>query len=145
MKVSAETTLDAPVEVPPQRLSLPQGLVGFPKHTSFELFYNSEQLPFRWLNMHGPTPLQFVVIEPGGVVPDYEAELFDEDAEFLDIRDAADAIVLNIVTVSRTEPVTATANLAAPIVINRRTGLSKQVVLANYARYSVRYPLVTAN
>jgi flagellar assembly factor FliW len=31
-----------------------------------------------------------------------------------------------------------------PVIINRRTGLAKQVVLANHTRYSARHPLVTA-
>jgi flagellar assembly factor FliW len=57
--------------------------------------------------------------------------------------DPNDAMVLNIVTVSKSEPVTATANLIGPIVINRRTGLAKQVVLSNHAKYDARYPLVT--
>ena len=84
------------------------------------------------------------MIEPGGVIPGYELELFDEDAAQLGIAGPEDAFILNIVTVSRTQPPTATVNLASPVVVNRRTGLAKQVVLANHARYQVRHPLVTA-
>jgi flagellar assembly factor FliW len=92
----------------------------------------------------GPESVDFVVIEPTGLIPDYELELFDEDAAFLEIADAADTLVLNIVTVSRAQPPTATVNLVGPVIINRRTGLAKQVVLANHTRYSARHPLVTA-
>lgn len=144
MKVSSDILL-APVETTePPAFSLPQGLIGFPEHTSFELFADPEQLPFRWLHLRGPETIQFVVIEPGGVVPDYELELFDEDAALLGIDGAEDALILNIVTVSRSLPATATVNLVSPVVVNRRTGLAKQVVLANHARYNVRHPLVTA-
>lgn len=143
MKVSTETaTLP---EAPPQIIRLPQGLVGFPDHTGFELLYNQEQLPFRWLRLLGAEPVDFVVIEPGGIIPDYELELFDEDAAFLGITDAADALVLNIVAVSRSLPPTATINLVGPVIINRRTGIAKQVVIANHARYSARHPLVTSS
>ncbi len=145
MKVTFETTLEASPETPPQVFSIPQGLVGFPESTTFELFYDPEQQPFRWLRLNGPAALQFVVIEPCGIIPDYEIELFDEDADFLGISESADALVLNVVTVSRTLPATATVNLVGPIVINRHTGLSKQVVLANHGRYSVRHALVTAS
>ncbi|MBX7122549.1 MAG: flagellar assembly protein FliW [Opitutaceae bacterium] len=141
MKVSTE----APVlpESPPQQVRLPEGLVGFPDHTGFELLYNPEQLPFRWMRLLGGEPVDFVVIEPAGIVADYEIELFDEDASFLGISDAADALILNIVTVSRSVPPTATVNLVGPVVVNRRTGVAKQVVIANHGRYSARHPLVT--
>lgn len=143
MKVSTESTTLP--EAPPQIIRLPQGLVGFPEHTSFELLFHPEQLPFRWLRLLGPESIHFVVIEPAGIIPDYELELFDEDAEFLGIASAADALVLNIVAVSRTQPATATVNLVGPIVINKHTGVAKQVVLSNHARYSARHPLVTAS
>ena len=142
MKVSSELiTADTAAG---HLLKLPQGLIGFPQHTSFELLYQQDQLPFRWMRLHGPEIVHFVVIEPQGVIPDYEPELFDEDANFLGITDPAEALVLNIVTVSRTDPVTATANLIGPIVLNRRTGVGKQVVLANHSRYDARFPLVVA-
>lgn len=142
MKVSIEAP--ALPESPPQHIRLPEGLVGFPEHTGFELLYNPEQLPFRWMRLMGAEPIDFVVIEPAGVIPDYEIELFDEDASFLGITDATDALVLNIVTVSRSTPPTATVNLVGPVVVNRRTGVAKQVVIANHGRYSARHPLVTA-
>jgi flagellar assembly factor FliW len=142
MKVSPETlTADTATG---NILRLPNGLIGFPEHHTFELFFQPDQLPFRWLRLHGPEVVHFVVIEPGGIIPDYEPELFDEDAAFLGITDPSDALVLNIVTVSHSEPVTATANLIGPIVINRRTGMGKQVVLSNHARYDARFPLVIA-
>lgn len=142
MKVSLDSP--APSEAPPQLIRIPGGLVGFPEHQGFEVFYREEELPFRWLRLVGPDPVDFVVIEPAGLIPGYELELFDEDAAFLGISEPSDAVVLNIVTVSRAQPPTATVNLVGPVVINRRTGLAKQVVLANHTRYSARHPLVTA-
>lgn len=146
MKVSSDTLAAATLdEAPIPPFSLPQGLIGFPAHTTFELFTDPEQHPFRWLHLHGPETIQFVVIEPGGVIPDYELELFDEDAASLGISGAEDALILNIVTVSRSLPATATVNLVSPVIVNRRTGLAKQVVLSNHAHYNVRHPLVTAS
>ena len=143
MKVSPEPTPTDTVAATAQRIRLPEGLVGFPEHKSFELLYAPEQLPFVWLRLHGPDTLHFVVIEPGGIVPDYELELFDEDAALLGITSTADTMVLNIVTVKPSaQAASATVNLAGPIIVNRRTGIAKQCVLANYARYSSHYPLV---
>ncbi|RRJ98184.1 flagellar assembly protein FliW [Opitutaceae bacterium TAV4] len=128
----------------PTRLDLPAGLVGFPEHRHAELFHLPGQLPFRWLRVSGPDLLHFVVIEPSGVVPDYTPELFDEDATSIGLATPGDALVLNIVTVSRTEPVTATVNLVGPLIVNRRTGVGRQVVLSNHNHYSPRHPIVTA-
>jgi flagellar assembly factor FliW len=145
MKVTSDSFAATLDEAPIPTYRLLQGLIGFPEHTSFELLADPDQFPFRWLLLHGPETIQFVVIEPGGFIPDYELELFDEDAALLGISGSEDALILNIVTVGRAMPVTATVNLVSPVVVNRRTGLAKQVVLANHARYNVRHPLVTAS
>ncbi len=146
MKVLDETaTPFAPAGPPALALHFAAGLVGFPEHRRGEVFHIGEQLPFQWLRLHGPDPLHFVVIDPAGIVPDYAPELFDDDAAALGIVTAADALVLNIVTVSGRDNATATANLVGPVIINRHTGAARQVVIANHAAYSARHPLVTAN
>lgn len=145
MKVSPDNSPTDAAPAPTQSVRLPEGLVGFPEYKSFELMYVPDQLPFVWLRLYGPEQLHFVVIEPGGIIPDYEVELFDEDASFLGITDSRDAMVLNIVTVKPGLQSTATVNLAGPIIVNRRTGIAKQCVLANYGRYSAHHPLVDNN
>jgi flagellar assembly factor FliW len=50
--------------------------------------------------------------------------------------------VLNIATVKSWSPQRVTANLVAPLVVNRKTGVGKQVVLTNYQKYSVNHPLI---
>ena len=142
MKVStdlfpSELTADQTLQ-----FKLPEGLVGFPKHQSFTLTSVPDQAPFLWMHLEGPDPLNFIVLEPTGFIPGYELELFDEDAAFLGIKDSQDAIVLNVVTVRHNAPSEATVNLAGPIVVNRRTRIGKQCILANYFRYSAHHPLI---
>ncbi len=123
-------------------VGLPFGLIGFPDHKRMDLVYLPEQLPFLWMRLHGPTPLNFVVIEPGGIVADYEPEIFDEDAADLGIASSEDAMVLNIVCLNQARPHEATVNLTGPVIINRHTGIGKQVVLANHSSYSARHRLL---
>ena len=107
------TDLDAPSA---NEILLPNGIIGFAAYRRAELLYLPDHLPFLWLKLHGATDhLHFIIIEPGGIVPGYEPELFDEDAEGLDLRGAADAMILNIVTLKRQQPVEATVNLIGPI------------------------------
>jgi flagellar assembly factor FliW len=128
---------------PANQLELPQGLIGFANYTRADLLYLPDHLPFLWMKLHSAVDdLHFIVIEPGGIVPGYEPEIFDVDAEQLDLRDPAEAMILNIVTLRRQNPVEATANLIGPLVINRRTRIGRQLVISNYSRYSANHSLV---
>jgi flagellar assembly factor FliW len=122
---------------------LPQGLIGFGRYRRAELLYLPDHLPFLWMKLCSPADsVHFVVIEPGGIVPDYEPELFDEDARALDLRDPSEAMVLNIVTLQKQTPLEATANLIGPVIINRRLRIGRQLVISNYSRYTASHSLV---
>jgi len=145
MKVSPElypTDFDTP---PANEIILPQGLIGFASYKRAELLYLPDHLPFLWMKLSNPDTadiLHFIVIEPGGLVPGYEPELFDFDAEQLGIASPAEAMIINIVTLQRQSPVEATANLIGPLVVNRRTRVGRQLVISNYSRYSAHHALV---
>ena len=142
MKVAAENVFDQETWLKPLEFTLPAGLIGFPEATHVELIYNPEELPFMWLRSTQDHALNFIVIEPLGHIPGYCAEMTDEDAAMLGIERAEDAFVLNIVTFHPDEPETATANLIGPVVVNRRTLVGRQIVIANFADYSARHPLL---
>ncbi len=143
MKVLPElypTDFDTP---PANQLELPHGIIGFAQYKRAELLYLPDHLPFLWMKLHSETDdLHFIVIEPGGIVPGYEPEIFDLDAEALDLRDPAEAMILNVVTLKRQHPVEATVNLIGPLVVNRRTRIGRQLVISNYSRYSANHALV---
>jgi flagellar assembly factor FliW len=143
MKVFPElypTDLDIP---PANEIELPQGIIGFAHYKRAELLYLPDHLPFLWMKLHGATDnLHFIVIEPGGIIPSYEPQIFDEDAEQLGIVDPSQAMILNIVTLQKQNPVEATVNLIGPLVVNRRTRIGRQLVISNYSRYSAHQPLL---
>ena len=122
------------------QLDLPQGLIGFGNYKRAELLYLPDHLPFLWMKLYSSVDdLHFIVIEPGGIVPGYEPEIFDTDAEQLDLHDPAEAMILNIVTLKRQQPVEATVNLIGPLIVNRRTRIGRQLVISNYSRYSANH------
>lgn len=124
-------------------LNLPQGLIGFAGYRRAELLYLPEHLPFLWMKVSGSaSSVNFVVIEPAGIVPDYEIELFDLDAASLELGDPSEAMILNIVTLHPKSALSATVNLVGPIVANRRTRVGRQLIIANNSSYSARHPLV---
>jgi len=143
MKVLPElfpTDIDTP---PSNEIQLPQGIIGFAQYKRAELLYLPDHLPFLWMKMHSAAEhLHFIVIEPGGIITGYEPEIFDEDAEQLGIVDPSQAMILNIVTLRRQNPVEATVNLIGPLIVNRRTRVGRQLVISNYSRYSAHHSLV---
>jgi flagellar assembly factor FliW len=121
---------------------LPMGLLGFERLKDYLLIANPEEEPFGWLKAKGDTSIAFVVLNPFLIFPDYHPDIPQADVDFLGLKNAEDAMVLNIVTVHKHGQ--ATMNLKGPIVINRNTGLGKQVVIANGADYSVQHPLLVS-
>ena len=145
MKVLSDLPANyTPTQPPPaNNFQLPQGLIGFKDYTRAELLYVPDHLPFLWMKLHrGTDSVHFIVIEPGGLVADYAPELFDADAAALELNDPSEAMLLNIVTLRQHNPLDATINLIGPVVVNRRTRLGRQLVIANYSRYSAHWPLV---
>ena len=134
----------APAQPPPaNNFQLPLGLIGFKEYSRAELLYVPDHLPFLWMKLHrGTESVHFIVIEPGGLVPDYTPELFDADASALELNDPSEAMLLNIVTLRQHNPLDATINLIGPVVVNRRTRVGRQLVISNYSRYSAHWPLV---
>ena len=124
--------------------SLPYGIVGFPDYTRAELLRDHDGHPFMRMRLrNGAEFINFVVMEPGGLIPGYEPEIFDNDAASLGVADGSEAMVLTILTMRPGTPEEATVNLIGPIVINRRTRVGRQLVIANYSQYRARHPLIS--
>ena len=122
---------------------MPTGLLGFEQFKKWHLINHPDEAPFSWLQVADEPEVAFLLVPPGLVTREYRPDVADQDVASLGLTDAADALLLNIVTLNATAP--ATVNLKGPIIINRRTLMAKQVVPRNAAEYSVRYPLPTAH
>ncbi len=127
---------------PANLVRLPLGLLGFEQIKDYSLLADPAEKPFAWLRVAHDTSLAFVVIDPFVVNPDYKPEIPPADVEFLEIKEANEALMLGIVTIHGQNR--ATMNLKGPVVINRRTHTGKQVIIANAADYSVQHPLPVA-
>ena len=128
------------VQVPDDAvLTFPEGLPGFEGHTSFVLIEDDRLAPFRWLQAAEDPRVGFLVIEPSAFIADYGFELDDQDAERLGLDDAVEPRVLCILAVPG-DVRAMTANLRAPLVINPRRRLAKQVILSDDS-YPLRHPV----
>lgn len=125
-----------------QPIRLPLGLLGFEDIKDYVLLANPGEEPFLWLQVVNNPSLAFLVLSPFSVLPNYRPDIAAEDAEFLKLREAGDALIFNIVTMRGAQ--NATLNLKGPIVLNRHTLIGKQVIPVNATEYSVQYPLSPA-
>jgi flagellar assembly factor FliW len=123
-------------------IDLPTGLIGLPTLRRFAVTSLPDSWPFVSLRSIGEEELNFLAVAPQNLLPGYQLELGDDDAEALDLDSADDALIYNIVTVHSSERQYVTANLIGPIVVNRRTRVGKQVILANSDNFSAKHALI---
>ncbi|MDA8058534.1 MAG: flagellar assembly protein FliW [Actinomycetota bacterium] len=127
----------APVEV-----TFATGLPGFDDLHHFVVEpLGPELAPFCRLRCLDRAGVEFIVVPPGLLFPDYSVEVDDDHVARLELT-ADDAVVLTIVTLAD-EGRVPTANLLGPLVINRRTRAAAQVV-QHGSGYEVAVPLVSA-
>ncbi len=114
------------------------GIAGFAGAERFALVEVSESSPLFRLCCLDQPGLDFLVVPPPVFFPDYAPEIDDASAGRLELTDAADALLLLVLSVGE-DVGSATANLMAPIVINARTRQAAQVVVEG--TYPLRAPL----
>lgn len=128
------------IEVDDERvITCPEGLPGFPDAHRFALVDVRDTGVFYWLQSLDDPALAFLTVVPWAFYPDYEPELPEADREALGLVSADEALVLCLLTVHREEE-SITANLMAPVVVNRTSRLARQVVLAE-AGWPLQAPL----
>lgn len=140
----AISELDISQASPAQKtiIELPFGLIGLRHLTRFELEPISESFPFQRLLALVGAEVALIVLEPQTVLESYPLEISDEDAEALGLEEGSDALVLTIVAIHSLEPQFVTVNLIGPIVVNRKTWVGKQVIVAKAENYAVDHVLI---
>jgi flagellar assembly factor FliW len=118
------------------------GLLGFPESKRFSLSaWGDNDGPFLLMKCLDDTS-EFLVADPDAFFPAYEPEIELETADWLGIATPEEALVLVIISVPD-EAENATANLLGPLVINRATRRSMQMVLND--PWTTRHQLFAAH
>jgi flagellar assembly factor FliW len=99
---------------------------GFPAHREFVLVrLNDDGLLYAFTSTEDPE-LRFLVAPPEPFFPDYAPEIENEVFAALNTKDPDRLLLLTVITAGVNET---TANLLAPIVVDRDTMRAMQVVL----------------
>jgi flagellar assembly factor FliW len=112
-----------------------EGIPGFFDVTSFILITEGDDTPFSWLQCIEDTDLAFVLMDVKSVLPDYSPDISADSLE--GIADGGELVCYNIVVVPQ-DISKMRVNLRAPVIINMKTKLGRQVVAQN-EDYSVQY------
>ncbi len=110
-------------------ITLPSGLVGLPRHTRYVVFDVEQDSGYQWLQSLDDATLAVVIVSANDIQQDFQAQLTEENVMDLGILQDDQVDVVVIVSIPTNRPDQATANLRAPIVVNLRTRIGKQVIL----------------
>jgi flagellar assembly factor FliW len=88
--------------------------------------------------------MNLLVIEPRDFHLNYEPVFFENDLISLGITDKADVALLNVISTEANSADEISVNLIGPFLINRKLKIGKQVVIQNYANYSVKHHIPKA-
>ncbi len=121
-------------------LTLPAGIIGFPGSTRFLVLDHFRPAPFKWLQSADEPDLAFAIMDPADLSCDYRITLREEDVRDLGGSTEAEFGVFVILTVRSAEADGMTANLRGPVIVNERTRIGKQVVLAE--ELPTRFPVL---
>src|SRR4051794_8058972 len=118
------TMTDTELEMPIIDMALP--MPGFPAHRQFVLVrLNDEGLLYAFTSIDDPE-LRFLVAPPEPFFPDYAPEIENEVFSALNTKDPDRLLVMVVITAGVDET---TANLLAPIIVDRDSRRAMQVVL----------------
>lgn len=115
------------------------GILGFEHLKRYVLLMHDVNIPFWWFQSVDDGSIAFVVINSFMVRADYAPVISDSEVELLKIESPEDVVLMSIVTIS-SKPFVITANLKAPIVINSKNRLAKQIVVQE-PDYPVQYSI----
>jgi len=132
-----------PLKVESDRLiTFPEGIPGFPKAKRYFVVENDKGHPFCWLQAVEDPDLAFVVTDPFIFDPKYQPPIPSEEFKRLEINGGESLALLVIVNVPQEDPLKMTANFMAPLVINAKIRVGKQIILHD-SPYSYQEPLLT--
>ena len=123
-------------------IHFPDGLYGFEKETEFTLlpFNPNVESPMEWMQSLKSSHLAFVITDPYLYLLDYKLKLSEEDKKRVKLEGQELFLTRTIVTIPENY-LEMTANLIAPLVINKDKGVAKQFVLTSMD-YDTRHYLL---
>jgi flagellar assembly factor FliW len=123
-------------------IEFPSGLPGFEDLRYFIILEIAQTKPIYWLQSTENKYIALPVILTFEILDDYYIDIRENELEDLSVESQNDLLVMNVVVIpDQVEQMT--VNLAAPLVINTKRGIGKQIIIDAQA-LPVRWPVYDA-
>lgn len=121
-------------------LEFPEGMLGLPQYKHYVLIRNEQTNPFLRLQCVDNTQISFLVIDPVFADSGYKSYVLASDPDHIFI-DAGEDVVMFVVCTVKKDGSDVTANMQAPVIINHKTMIGRQIILLD-SPYSLRHSLL---
>ncbi len=120
-------------------INFKEGILGFDALKRFFVVDPGDQTLILWLQSVEDASIAFPVIEPKIFKHDYTVKLVPAEFSSLELEDLNGASIYTIITIPQ-NVTEMTANLKAPIVINNKAKIARQIVLQD-SKLEVKHPM----
>ncbi len=128
------------ISVEPDRIiSFPEGLPGFERLREFVLLYPEETRPLFWLQSVEEGGIALPLIQTFEIIADYSIDIYEGELQTLQTNTPEDLMVMSVVVIPQ-DVRQMTANLAAPILVNSKCNIGKQIVV-DASGHDTRQPI----
>ncbi|MBP1992643.1 flagellar assembly protein FliW [Paenibacillus eucommiae] len=120
-------------------LTFTQGIPGFEDKHSFIMLHPDAEIPFSFMQSAEDGNLAFLVTDPFLYFPDYQFDLPEGIQQEVNIQQPEEIMIRSIVSIHPDTQEFA-LNLLAPIIVNTKEKLGKQVIL-HHSSYKTKHPI----
>lgn len=123
-------------------IEFPLGIPGFEDLQKFIILEISETKPIYWLQSTENRSIALPVIISFEIIDDYNIDIRENELDDLRVESENDLLIMNVVVIPQ-DVKKMTVNLAAPIIINAKLGLGKQIII-DAKELPIRMPVYEA-
>ncbi len=132
------------IEIPEEKIiHFADGMPAFEGEHDYVIVPFDESSPYVFLQSVATPELAFLITMPFVFFPDYEFQLEDDIAEKMGLKSPDDMLIYTLITIPDGNIKEMTANLMAPVVINKATNQARQIVL-DRGKYTTKHRLFPA-
>jgi len=110
-------------------ITMIRGILGFDEYIRFLIVNLKGQEPFKWLQSLENPDLAFLIIDPLYFKTDYIVEINPNDLVVLKAKKIDDIAIFVLVSIPKNKPALMSANLQAPIAVNKKEMKAAQLIL----------------